>query len=85
MVIRGLVNDSDKGFLNTTCEIVNPFFTTWSDANLVQIGITVYKWNNVLVVVVLQSNRSVCHKHFQLKRGKSIALDFLLLLSDHLG
>jgi len=55
MVIRGLVNDSDKGFLNTTCEIVNPFFTTWSDANLVQIGITVYKWNNVLVVVFFRA------------------------------
>jgi hypothetical protein len=80
-----MVNDSDKGFLNTTCEIINLFFTTRSDANLVQIGITVYKWNNVLVVVVLQSNRSVCYKHFQPKRGKSIALNFLLLLSDHLG
>jgi hypothetical protein len=32
-----MVNDSDKGFLNTTCEIINPFFTTRSDANLVQI------------------------------------------------
>jgi hypothetical protein len=45
-----MVNDSDKGFLNTMCEIINIFFATRSDANLVQIGITVYKWNNVLVV-----------------------------------